>query len=267
MVDETVEKGIAMAKFCVILPAAGNSSRFGGKKTETHLKKPFVHLNDQAVWLYAAQKFLDRKDVGQLIVVLSKSDEEFFQMKFKANMAVMGFKVVYGGDERVDSVRNALQEIDADCDYVAIHDAARPCLQDSWIDGVFAQAQRNGAAILASPIVGTIKKVDSQTNRITETVSRTGLWQAQTPQVFEKNLLLKAYAQYQGHATDDSQVVEAAGHSVDIVPCPHTNIKITTQEDLKLAAGILRSAPKKNILADMSSPAPKKPTHLDDLFG
>ena len=188
-------------------------------------------------------------------------------MKFKANVAVMGFNVVYGGDERVDSVRNALKEVNDDCDYVAIHDAARPCLRDSWIDGVFAQAQRNGAAILASPIVGTIKKADTQTNKISETVSRSGLWQAQTPQVFEKNLLLNAYAKYKGHATDDSQVVEAVGHPVDIVQCPNTNIKITTQDDLKLAAGILRSAPKKNILAEMSAPPEKKPGSLDDLFG
>ena len=256
-----------MAKFCVILPAAGSSSRFSNRKNETHLKKPFVNLNNQAVWLYSAQKFLDRKDVGQLIVVISPEDEEFFRMKFNANLAVMGFSLVRGGAERVDSVRNALTEISPECDYVAIHDAARPCLQDSWIDAVFSQAQSGGAAILASPIVGTVKRVDAQSNQVSETVSRKGLWQAQTPQVFRKQVLIDAYASYQGHATDDSQVVEAYGQAVDIVPCPQTNLKITTQEDLKLATGILRSAPKKNILADMASQTPRKPGNLDDLLG
>ena len=67
-----------MAQFSVILPAAGTSSRFAGKRNETHLKKPFVNLKNQSVWLYSAQKFLDRKDVGQLIIVISSEDEEFF---------------------------------------------------------------------------------------------------------------------------------------------------------------------------------------------
>ena len=256
-----------MAKFSVILPAAGSSSRFAGKSIETHRKKPFVNLNNQAVWLYSAQKFLDRSDVGQLIVVISEEDEEFFRMKFKANMAVMGFKVVIGGNERVDSVRNALASVSGDCDFVAIHDAARPCIRDGWIDDVFAQAQVNGAAILASPITGTIKRVDSNSNTISETVSRSGLWQAQTPQVFGKQLLLDAYAAFQGHATDDAQVVETFGHAVDIVSCPTTNLKITSQDDLKLAEGIMRSAPKKNILAEMSTPQKPKSGSLDDLFG
>ncbi|MEC9094053.1 MAG: 2-C-methyl-D-erythritol 4-phosphate cytidylyltransferase [Planctomycetota bacterium] len=255
-----------MAKFSVILPAAGTSSRFTASQNETHLKKPFANLKNQSVWLYSAQKFLDRKDVGQLIIVISSEDEEFFRMKFSANIAVLGLTLVCGGPTRVESVRNAIHEVSDDCDYIAIHDAARPCLQDSWIDGVFAQAQRNGAAILATPIVGTVKRVDSQTRKISQTVPRTGLWQAQTPQVFEKNLLRKAYAQFEGNATDDSQVVEAAGHAVDVVQCPNTNLKITTRDDLKLAEGILRAAPKKNILAEMSSPPTKKSGTLDDLF-
>lgn len=256
-----------MAKFSVILPAAGSSSRFAGKSIEAHQKKPFALLNNQAVWLYSAQKFLDRKDVGQLIVVVAAEDEEYFRMKFKANMAVMGFTVVIGGNERVDSVRNALEQVEDDCNYVAIHDAARPCLRDAWIDEVFSQAQVNGAAMLASPITGTIKRVDPKSNTVTETVSRAGLWQAQTPQVFEKNLLINAYAKYQGAATDDAQVVEATGHPIDIVFAPPINLKITNHDDLKLAEGILRSAPKKNILSEMSAPKKQTPKNLDELFG
>lgn len=256
-----------MARFSVILPAAGSSSRFAGRATETHRKKPFVNLSNQAVWLYSARKFLERDDVGQLIVVISPDDEEFFRMKFKANMAVMGFSLVIGGGERVDSVRNALQSVSGDCDFVAIHDAARPCLRDPWIDEVFSQAKNSGAAILASPVTGTLKRVAADSQTIEETVSRTGLWQAHTPQVFAKQLLLDAYTRYRGHATDDAQVVEAAGHPVTIVPCPATNLKITTQDDLKLAESILRTAPGKNLLAEMSGSAPRKPPTLDELFG
>ncbi|MDB4640118.1 2-C-methyl-D-erythritol 4-phosphate cytidylyltransferase [Pirellulaceae bacterium] len=252
-----------MPKYCVILPAAGSSSRFGGK---THLKKPFVSLKNQPVWLYSAQKFRERSDVAQIIVVISEEDEEFFKVKFSSNLAVMDISLVIGGKERTDSVRNALGKVSDECDFVAVHDAARPCLQTEWIDDVFEQAEKSGAAILASPIVGTIKKVDSN-KRISQTVSRDGLWQAQTPQVFEKQLLLNAYKIYSGPATDDSQVVESSGHPVDIVYCPNTNIKITTQSDLRLAENILRSAPKKDALSEFSQRPNRNTPSLDDLFG
>lgn len=256
-----------MPRYSVILPAAGSSRRFAGKKIETHLKKPFVNLKHQAVWLYSAQKFLDRKDVGQLIVVVAPEDEEFFRMKFDANRAVMGFEIVLGGAERIDSVRNALKQVCDESDYVAIHDAARPCLRDEWIDRVFAKATENGAAILATPIVGTVKKIDEQNAKIEQTISRRGLWQAQTPQVFEKSLIRRAYDTYQGAATDDAQVVEALGIAVDVVECPATNLKITTREDLKLAEGILRATTAKNILNEFAAGEPREPKSLDDLFG
>lgn len=229
-----------MAKFAVILPAAGKSSRFKDK----HYKKPFAPLANKAVWLHSAEKFLNRDDVKQVIVVISAEDREEFNFKFASNVAILGIDVVEGGDERADSIERALARVKPDVDFVAIHDAARPCLAGEWIDRVFEAAVRSEAAILAIPVGGTLKRVASD-QTIQETVSRTGLWEAQTPQVFSRKLLMEAYAKRDGfNATDDAQLVERIGHPVKIVQGSPINLKIATQEDLRLAEHALKALPK-----------------------
>jgi 2-C-methyl-D-erythritol 4-phosphate cytidylyltransferase len=127
---------------------------------------------------------------------------------------------------------------------VAIHDAARPCLADPWIDAVFDAAQRDGAAILASPVQATLKRVD-QKKRVAATIDRESLWEAQTPQVFRRDLIIDAYAKRDREAvTDDAQLVERLGHAVTVVPCSPLNLKITTRDDLKLAEQVLKVLPK-----------------------
>jgi 2-C-methyl-D-erythritol 4-phosphate cytidylyltransferase len=226
-------------KFAVILAAAGKSSRF----KDQNYKKPFVPLAGRPVWLHSVDKFLARKDVAQLIVVISPEDRENFLQKFGANVAILGFDLVDGGFERADSIQKALEHVKPEIDFVAVHDAARPCIADQWISEVFAAAEKSGAAILATPVRGTLKRVANQT--ISETVSRDGLWEAQTPQVFKRDLLLKAYAQRGGFvATDDAQLVEKLGHKIMIVPGSPINLKITSREDLRLAEHALKALPK-----------------------
>ena len=229
-----------MGAFACILPAAGASSRFHDK----NYKKPFAPLANRAVWLHSAERFINREDVKQVILVISPEDREYFNFKFSSNVAILGIDVVDGGVDRADSVERALARVKAECEYVCIHDAARPCLADVWIDRVFEQAQKSGAAILAIPIAGTIKRSkDGKT--IQETVSREGLWEAQTPQVFRRDLLLQAYAQRADFkATDDAQLVELLGKPVTIVQGSPVNLKITTQEDLRLAEQALKALPK-----------------------
>ena len=229
-----------MATFAVILPAAGKSSRFRDK----HYKKPFAPLGGRAVWLHSAEKFLHRNDVKQVIVVVSPEDREYFDLKFSSNVAILGIDVVSGGAERADSIQNALERVQADIEYIAVHDAARPCIADEWITKVFETAQRTGAAILAIPVGGTLKRVGAE-HKIVETVSRDGLWEAQTPQVFRRKVLFDAYARRQGfNATDDAQLVERTGQSVTVVTGSPVNLKITTQEDLRLAEQALKAMPK-----------------------
>ncbi|HEY2882203.1 MAG TPA: IspD/TarI family cytidylyltransferase, partial [Pirellulales bacterium] len=175
-----------MATFAVILAAAGQSSRFNDK----NYKKPFAPLDGRPVWLHSAEKFLARKDVTQSILVISPDDREYFLSKFAANAAILGIEVIDGGEERSDSVQKALERVNPEIDFVAIHDAARPCIVDEWISAVFTAAEKSGAAIPAIPVGGTLKRAANQT--IVETVSREGLWEAQTPQVFRRDLLVKA---------------------------------------------------------------------------
>lgn len=229
-----------MAKFAVILPAAGKSSRFHDK----NYKKPFVPLANRAVWLHAAEKFLNRDDVKQTILVISPDDREFFDFKFGGNAAILGVEVVEGGAERADSVERALARVKPDIEYVAVHDAARPCLVDAWINSVFEAAVKHEAAILALPVGGTLKRVSPQ-QTVAETVDRTGLWEAQTPQVFRRALLLEAFAKRGGFAaTDEAQLVERIGVAVHIVPGSSLNLKITTREDLRLAEQAMHALPK-----------------------
>jgi 2-C-methyl-D-erythritol 4-phosphate cytidylyltransferase len=228
-----------MAKFAVIMPAAGQSSRFHDK----NYKKPFAPLANRAVWLHSAERFLGRDDVVQVILVISPEDREQFNFKFASNVAILGIDVVQGGAERTDSVANALAKVKPEADFVAVHDAARPCLCDQWIDSVFEAAQKSGAAILAAPIHATLKQVDG--NKIVDTIARSGIWEAQTPQVFRRELLQEAYEKRGSEpATDDAQLVERLGKTVSVVKGSRINLKITTREDLRLAEASLKALPK-----------------------
>jgi 2-C-methyl-D-erythritol 4-phosphate cytidylyltransferase len=229
-----------VAKFAVILPAAGRSSRFHDK----HYKKPFAPLANRAVWLHSAERFLNRDDVVQTILVISPDDREDFNFKFASNVAILGIDVVLGGAERADSVQNALARVKPEADFVCVHDAARPCLTNAWVDKIFQAGERTGAAIFALPVAGTLKRVESD-KTIGETVSRHGLWEAQTPQVFRRDWLLEAYAKREGFpATDDAQLIERLGHPVSVVPGSPMNLKVATKEDLRLAEQALRALPK-----------------------
>ncbi len=246
-----------MAKFAVILPAAGRSSRF----QDPHYKKPFAPLGSRAVWLYSADRFLNRSDVVQTILVIAAEDRADFNFKFASNVAILGIDVVEGGAERADSVAADLARVKPAADFVCVHDAARPCLCDAWIDRIFQAAEKSGAAIYAIPVPGTLKRVGPD-HKIQQTVARENLWEAQTPQVFRRQLLLDAYAQGGDlKATDDAQLVERLGHPVTVVHGSPINMKITTKEDLRLAEQALRALPKPKLTG------PLHPFADDDKWG
>lgn len=232
-----------MSQFAVVLAAAGQSRRF----KDPHTKKVFAALSSKPLWMYAAEAFSKRDDVTQIVIVISPEDKEVFNEKFAGNAAMLGIQAVLGGQERADSVLNGLREVRDDIPMVAIHDAARPCLADSWIDSVFSVAARSGAAILATPCSSTLKRVD-ESDTISETVPRDHLWLAQTPQVFRTSLLKEAYAAHPNpsRATDEASIVEASGHPVQVVTGSPLNIKVTTKADLKFAELALKAVPRSN---------------------
>lgn len=227
-----------MPTVAVIIPAAGKSSRFGGTD-----KKPFVSLDGRPVWQRAAELFWTRDDVSKVYLVIAPEDRDEFRTRFTHLIAFANAEVVDGGAERFDSVANALARIPASVDLVAVHDAVRPLGPAALVDAVFAAAARCGAAMPALPLADTLKRVDPATNRITGTVPRAGLWQAQTPQVFRRDWLVEGYArrgELKDAITDDAQLIEALGHAVEVVPGSPTNFKITTKDDLELAEVIVK---------------------------
>lgn len=227
-----------MGQFAVILAAAGRSTRFGDPKQ----KKIYAELEGRAVWLRALDPFLTHGDVEQIIVAIAPEDRELFDRRYHDKAAFLNLDIVDGGPERSDTVARALERVRPVCQFVAIHDAARPCLTEAMVSAVFAAAREHGAALLATPVSDTIKRAGDD-RFTTETVAHRNLYLAQTPQAFRRDWLEQAYAR-RGAAgaevTDDTQLVEALGHRCAIVPGSPLNLKLTTQEDLRLAAATLR---------------------------
>ena len=179
-----------------------------------------------------------------------------FDRRHGAVVAFLNLQVIDGGAERSDTIARALDLVDPACGYVAIHDAARPCVTPDLVEAVFSAAKTHGAAILALPVTDTLKRVDAD-RRIVETVPRAGLHGAQTPQVFRRDLIVRAYAHRaslgpSAGVTDDAQLIEAIGHPCYVVEGSPMNIKITSGPDLRLAEAILRSLP---------GPEPDRPLH------
>jgi 2-C-methyl-D-erythritol 4-phosphate cytidylyltransferase len=233
-----------VSKFAVILPAAGKSSRFHDKR-----KKPFTELDGRAIWVRAAELFINREDVCQTIVVIAPEDREEFTQRFAPNLAFMGVDVVDGGSERAESVAKALEKVKDAAEFVAVHDAVRPCLTKDDIDKIFTAAEKSGAAVFGTRIHDTLKRA-AEDGSVAETVSRERLWAVQTPQIFRRDILLKAYANRARagkNITDDAQLVEATGTKVTLVEGPVYNLKITTKQDILLAKAILEAMPKPKV--------------------
>ena len=235
-------------KVAAIICAAGPASRFGGKR-----KKQFVDVAGRAVFLRSVELFSSREDVKQILLGILQEDEELVSVKWGANLKFFNVKTFFGGDERFDTARKGLALVKDDIELIAVHDASRCCVTAELIDKVIAAAAKSGAAIPACSVTATIKEVKD--NAIIRTVDRSGLYEAQTPQVFERSLLKKAYenlknldeskisASGEQGRTDDSQLVEALGHKVTIVESDSSNIKITRQSDIAIAEAILKSRP------------------------
>jgi len=224
-----------------IICAAGASSRFGGKR-----KKAFVDVAGRAVFLRSAELFSNRDDVKQVLLGIAPEDEELVSVKWGPNLKFFDVKIFLGGSERFDTVNKGIELIKDDIDLIAVHDACRCCVTEKIINATIAAAAKSGAAIPACPVTATIKQ--AKDNIITQTVDRTGLYEAQTPQIFKTSLLKKAYENLKNldksKISDDSQLVEALDHKVTIVETDSSNIKITSQSDIAVAEAILKSRPK-----------------------
>lgn len=230
-----------MAQFAVILAAAGRSRRFG----DSAGKKPFVTLQGKPVWLHSAEKFASRPDVKQLIVLVSPEDEPDFQKANAELLKRLNATVVAGGTERMDSVANGIAAVNEQIDFVAIHDGARPCVSIELIENVFDAIQTCKCVIPALPVSSTVKRSDDGGNTVAQTVDRSQLFLAQTPQAFSRNTIVELFEKYrdsdsQLQLTDEAQLAETFGVEVRLVSgCP-LNLKLTTRTDLQVAETFLR---------------------------
>ncbi len=219
-----------------ILVAAGSGTRMGG------LKKQFEILGGKPLFLWAAEKLVNFSGVHELVCVVPADEVEDFYSRW---MEKYGFrhqacivKVVCGGASREESVAAGLAVLDDKCDYVLIHDAARPFLSRQLINDVFVSAVDCGAATIAVPSKDTIK-ISSDGIIFDATPDRSHLWQIQTPQCFRREWIVAAHFMAGELATDDTVKVEALGHKVRVVMGDYRNFKVTTLEDMILARALI----------------------------
>ncbi|MDD2927511.1 MAG: 2-C-methyl-D-erythritol 4-phosphate cytidylyltransferase [Candidatus Omnitrophica bacterium] len=216
-----------------IIVAAGKGRRFGHK-----VSKAVLPLNSRPVIAYSLAVFNAHPQVKEIIVVGNPGNILALRDIVKREKIAKDIKIVPGGKERRDSVAKGLQVVDPKAGFILIHDAARPFITKVLVSSVIKGAQKNGAAIAAVPVKATIKKVQSGLV-VEKTLDRKSLWEIQTPQVFKKGLILKAYKKFKRlPATDDAMLVERLGAKVKVVLGSSSNIKITTPEDFIIAKGI-----------------------------
>ena len=216
-----------------IVLAAGQGKRMG-----TEVQKQFLELKEKPIIYYSLRTFEDSPLIDSVILVTNQGNEAFCQKEIVDKYQFKKVhKIVTGGAERYHSVWNGLQEVEGG--HVLIHDGARPFLTEEIIVRVYETLQECRACAVGMPVKDTIKMVDTE-GYIVDTPDRNYVWQIQTPQAFETELVKTAYAklmtQSEIRVTDDAQVVEEMMYEdVKLVPGSYENIKITTPEDLKIA--------------------------------
>ncbi|GEC92622.1 2-C-methyl-D-erythritol 4-phosphate cytidylyltransferase [Brevibacillus brevis] len=219
----------------VVIVAAGSGKRMGGQRN-----KLWLPLAGEPILAHTVRLFATHPDIDEVVLVVSEADHAEVTTWLSAEK--LPVVVTLGGAERQDSVRNGLASLSANCDYVLVHDAARPFVTRKQISDMIKQVQQDQATIMAVPVKDTIKVVGA-TGLVESTPARESLWAVQTPQAFRMSLLREAHqaAEAAGKlGTDDAMLVEWLGHSVSIINGSYENIKITTPDDLWFGEEILR---------------------------
>lgn len=219
-----------------IIAAAGM-----GKRMKSNLNKQFLEIYGEKILSHSLKKIIASKYVDSLTIIIKDTDLNYLEDILKELKLKLPYKIVFGGAERQDSIYNGLLNVPETASIVLTHDGARPLVDTEKINEVIEAVFETGAATLANRVKDTIK-ISSNSKTVDYTPNRDELWAVQTPQVFFKNIILKAYDQafregYYG--TDDCSLVEKTGSKVKLVWNDYKNIKITTPEDLILAEALM----------------------------
>ena len=213
-------------KISAIIPAGGTSSRFGN--TNKLLEK----INDKEVIKYTIKAF-EKSNVDEIIICANPSIIDILENILKDYKKV---RIIEGGKSRQESVFNGLKA--CDCDYVLIHDGARPMITPDLINSTIEMVKDKKALTVATKTIDTIKEVID--GKIVKTIDRSKLYNTQTPQAFEYKLIKETHEKLVGaNFTDDAGMVEHFGQDVYILEGSYKNIKITTQNDIEIAKAYL----------------------------
>jgi 2-C-methyl-D-erythritol 4-phosphate cytidylyltransferase len=219
-----------------VIPLAGIGLRLRSKQP-----KSLLELNGKPMLYYVLRQCDLSGTIDSVIVVTQKKHFKYFRETVERYKIKKQVSFVEGGATRSDSVFNGLKALDNDTKIVLIHDGARPLIEAGLMDECVDTAVDNRAVIAAVPVKPTIKRVDVSTRTVEATLDRSLLWEVQTPQVFHRDLICRAYDDPQrATATDDASLVERLGVQVKVVEGDFKNIKITTPEDIMIASGLLK---------------------------
>ena len=226
-----------------IVLAAGKGLRLKSK-----ISKPLIKIDSKPLIIYSLNTLSKHPYIKDIIVVANRRNLQDIRNKIKQYRIDKIKDVVLGGQVRLASVVNGLRAIDNHTDLVLIHDGVRPFIDRDIVSSVIKTAKSSGAAIAGVPVKATIKSVkvskcqSVKENIVEKTLDRSKLWEIQTPQVFRKDLILKAYDKFGDiDVTDDAMLVEKLGAKVSVVLGTYNNIKITTPEDLIVAQAIAKA--------------------------
>jgi 2-C-methyl-D-erythritol 4-phosphate cytidylyltransferase len=225
-------------KAAAIIVAAGSGTRLG-----LATPKAFVSIERASLLLRVLQTIGTLEALCEVVVAVPAGAQKYARTEAAAAGLQIPVKITEGGAERQDSVRLALRLTSAEADLIVVHDAARPFATPAMFSTCIAAAAQTGGAVVAIPVADTLKRVELGT--IIATVARDGLWQAQTPQAFRRELLVRAHERAMREritATDDAYLFERLGLAVQVVQGSALNLKITMPDDFRIGEAIARFA-------------------------
>ena len=219
-------------KKSIIIVAGGKGTRMG-----VSLPKQFLVLGDKPILMHTLGLFYSYDPTMQIVLVLPDSEHDYWTKLCSEYDFDISYSLASGGKTRFESVSNGLALVDADADWVGVHDGVRPFVSQEVVGACFDLVRQHQAVIPTIDVFETLRELDADGSH---TVDRSRYRLVQTPQVFSASLLKKAYSQeFNAHFTDDASVVEALGVPIECVPGNRENIKVTTPFDLKIGEALL----------------------------
>ena len=236
-------------KFAAVLPAGGLGKRMGGT-----IPKQLMELEGKPVYFYSLMTFLAMEEIAEVVLVVPVDWKDYFEKQIYGNgengigkglgTDLDKLKIVTGGAERWQSVRNGVESLSGCAEYVLVHDVARPLVSKDIIENVCRTLVEKGSCLVAKPAIDTIKVAAD--GKVQQTLDRKKIWMAQTPQAASIPLLKSLYSRIDSEPldftpTDEASILEHFGEAVYVVEGNSRNDKLTTPEDFEILSGHLKA--------------------------